>query len=74
MDIARLMVRTRCASVIEEMYSIQINSNVFRIKIMEEAQGLIRLLARRIIVSNFGSEEEVVGLEEEVVGSVDISY
>lgn len=61
MDVTCFMVRIIYASVIEEVFSIQINSKKFRIKIMEEAQGPIGLLARRNADKNSGSEEKVVG-------------
>lgn len=56
MDVTRFMVRTRRATESEEVYNIQINYNVFRIKVMEEAQGSIGLLSRRNTYLNLDTE------------------
>lgn len=67
MDVAHFMVRTCCTPVIEEVHNIHINYNVFRIKIMEEAQGMIGLLARRVAGVQSDSEEDLGGSEDRSV-------
>lgn len=51
MDVARLMIRARCAMVINEVINIKVNENMFRIKMIEEAQGLVGDLGRK---NNYG--------------------
>lgn len=51
MDVARLMIRARCATVINEVINIKVNENMFRIKMMEEAHGLVGDLGRK---NNYG--------------------
>ncbi|KAI5404074.1 hypothetical protein KIW84_051278 [Lathyrus oleraceus] len=47
MDVARYMIRTRCASVINEVLNIFTNAKMFIIKLMEEAQCPMDILSSR---------------------------
>lgn len=43
MDIARILVRTTCASMMNESFSVHINGVILRIKMTEDSHGLLRI-------------------------------
>lgn len=43
MDIARILVRTTCVNVLNEFFSVCINGVIFRIKLIEDTHGPLRI-------------------------------
>lgn len=43
MDVARFLVRERCMMVRHESFSVKINNDIFRIKMMEDSHGPMRI-------------------------------
>ncbi|XP_058733452.1 uncharacterized protein LOC131605070 [Vicia villosa] len=43
MDVARILIRTKYCLVLNETYNISINDNVFRIKVVEDNHGPLRI-------------------------------
>lgn len=46
MDVARFLVRTKCSIVLNESFSVQINDEVFRIKMVEDYHAPLRIGVR----------------------------
>lgn len=44
MDVARIMVRTKYNSVIKKTFNVQINYEVYWIKVVEYSKGLVRII------------------------------
>lgn len=43
MDIAKILVRTTCASVLNETFSVRVNGIIFRIKMSGDSHGPLRI-------------------------------
>ncbi|CAK8542048.1 unnamed protein product [Lathyrus sativus] len=56
-NVARVMVISSCAMVINEVLRININGVEFHIKIMEDSIGPLRLMVLEKKVVTFGEEE-----------------
>lgn len=70
MDVARIMIRTRCASVINEVLNILTNDKMFRIRMMEEAQGSVDIFSLRNLKDERDSESSHYELERCIRDSV----
>lgn len=61
MDVARIMIRTRCLALINEAFSVSINGVPFRINVLEESPSLPKLmLGRRLVFDETGSEDSTI--------------
>lgn len=43
MDVAWVLVRTKCSMVFNENLNVKINGVLFRLKVVEDAHGLLRI-------------------------------
>lgn len=43
MDVARILVRTKCFMVLNETFNVKINGNFFNLKVVEDAYGPLRI-------------------------------
>lgn len=50
--VVRILVRTKCNSVLNETFNIGINNEVFRVKIIEDCQGPMRIVLPKGLVED----------------------
>lgn len=61
MDVAKLIIRIRCASMINDVFNIDVEEVKFKIKIMEEAQGPVTSFKSKVVkdVSDTSSMDSI---------------
>ncbi|XP_058784954.1 uncharacterized protein LOC131659847 [Vicia villosa] len=68
-DVARFLIRTRCAAGIDETFNVKLNGVPVRLKMVEDAQGPVRVLSSSLDYSSSESKEVASDLEMDEVGS-----
>lgn len=46
MDVARFMIRTSCMIIINEIFNVNINNQMFKIKMVKDSQGTLRIVMK----------------------------
>jgi hypothetical protein len=44
MDVARILIRTSCQKVIDEFVDVQVNGEIFHLRVLEDSYGLMRVM------------------------------
>lgn len=73
MDVARLFIRTFCAANINGSFKIRVNGLVFRLKMVEDMQGPLRILSEgKVEIPELESMTELESIPKEEGDEIDV--